>query len=136
MSKKTYHGSCLCGRVRYEADIDLTKGTSKCNCKGCWKRRVWSVPVQPADFRSKGGEEELSDYRPGANKGHGGFCKHCGITPYRFVDAAEWNQGEYVSVYVSSLDDLDPSELVAAPVTYCDGKHDNWWNAPSEIRHL
>lgn len=135
-SKRTYRGSCVCKRVQFEADIDLSKGTGKCNCTGCWKRRWWSVQVPVADFRARGGEQELSDYRPGAEVGHGGFCKHCGARPYCFVDAAEWNNGAYVSVNVAALDDLDPAELLAAPVTYFDGLHDNWWNPPAETRHL
>ena len=58
MTMKTYHGSCQCKRVRFEADIDLSQGTGKCNCTSCWKRRWWSVKVKPEHFRSLGGETE------------------------------------------------------------------------------
>ena len=61
---------------------------------------------------------------------------HCGVRPYGWVDVAEWNDTEYVSVNVACLDNLDPAELIAAPVQYMDGLHDNWWNPPAETRHL
>jgi len=137
MAKRTYRGSCYCGGVRFEADIDLEAvGTGKCNCTSCWKRRWWSVRVQPGDFRSLQGESLLSKHKPGSATGHRGFCRECGVIPYGWVDAAEWNDGEYVSVNVACLDDLDPAELAAAPVSYMDGRHDNWWNPPAETRHL
>jgi hypothetical protein len=136
MAKKTYQGSCHCGRVKFEANIDFAAGTTKCNCTSCWKKRWWSVKVKPDEFRSKGGEAELSGYRPGAATGHTGFCKHCGVIPYGWVEAAEWNDGPSVSVNVAALDDLDPKELLTAPVQYCDGRNNNWWTSPAETRHL
>jgi hypothetical protein len=136
MTTKTYRGSCQCARIKFEADIDFSAGTSKCNCTSCWKRRWWSVTVKPEAFRSLGGEGELSGYKPGSERGHTGFCKHCGVTPYGWVAAAEWNDGESVSLNVAVLDDLDPTELVAAPVVYRDGRADNWWSPPAETRHL
>ena len=57
------------------------------------------------------------------------------------VRAFEWGDieqagGKYYSVMVACVDDLDPAEVLAAPVNYCDGKNDNWWNPPAETRHL
>ncbi len=135
MATKTYHGSCKCGRVKFEADIDLSQGTGKCNCTSCWKRRWWSVRAKPEGFRSISGTEHMHDTKPGDTKGSG-FCKHCGIVPYGWVPKSEWNPEEYVSINVAALDDLEPAELMAAPITYMDGLHDNWWSAPAETRHL
>lgn len=136
MAKRSYQGSCHCGRVKFEAALDLAAGTSKCNCTSCWKRRWWSARCALEDFRSVSGETELVWYRQGTTTGRGGFCKHCGVKPYVFVEKAEWNPTEYVSINLATLDDLDPTELVEAPIQYCDGRADNWWNAPAEIRHL
>jgi hypothetical protein len=136
MTERTYRGSCECGKVRFEVDLDLSRGTDKCNCTRCFKRRWWSVKARPEAFRSLGGEAELSEYLPGQATGHRGFCRHCGIRPYGWVPAAAWNDGTYVSVNVACLDDLPVAELVAAPVRYLDGRNDDWWHAPAETRHL
>lgn len=128
MEKKQYTGSCACGRVRFEAAFDVSQGTHKCNCTSCWKRRWWSVKVQPEDFRALSGEDAFDP--------SGRFCAACGVCPYRHVPAAEWNPAAYVSVNVAALDDLPPADLVAAKVTYYDGLHDNWWSTPEEVRHL
>lgn len=136
MEKRTYHGSCHCGRVKFEAAFDLSQGTSKCNCTSCWKTREWGVRVEPSDFRVLSGEAELVPPTSHFTTKDGGFCRHCGVKTYVFIAKADWNPSEYVSVSVSSLDDLEPADLVSAPIRYMDGRADSWWTVPAEVRHL
>ena len=135
--KQTYHGSCHCKAVTFEADIDLAEGTGKCNCTMCWKKRMWTAGVQPADFRLLTGADQLGDYGKSGDwgEGHHRFCQHCGIATHGHGHIAELG-GPYVSVCLAALDDLPAADLAAAPVRYMDGLHDNWWNPPEETRHL
>lgn len=132
---KTYHGSCHCGSVKYEADIDLSLGTNKCSCSICTKTRNWNVILKPDDFRLLGGEHDLADYQFGTRVGHHYFCSHCGVRAFGrgFVEEIG---GHYVSVQVMTLDDVDPAELAAAPVRYADGRNNDWGSPPAEYRHL
>lgn len=44
--------------------------------------------------------------------------------------------GEFVTVQVAALDDMQVDDLLAAPVTVVDGLHDDWEHPPMESRHL
>jgi hypothetical protein len=133
--KKTYVGGCHCGAVRYEADIDLSAGTLKCNCSICTKVRNWLVFVKPDEFRLRAGETELSDYQFGAKRIHHLFCKHCGVHSFGRADAPELG-GKSYAVNVNCLADVNIDELVSAPINYVDGRNDNWKAPPAETRHL
>jgi hypothetical protein len=132
---KTYQGACHCGAVRFEADIDLAQGTHKCNCTICTKTRNWNVIIKPAAFRLIAGEEAMSDYRFGTRQGAHLFCRNCGVRTFERGHVKEIG-GDYVSIKVASLDDIDPAELIEAPVRYANGRDNQWWEPPLETRHL
>ena len=133
--KKTYTGSCHCTAVRFEADVDLALGTSKCNCSICTKTRNWNAVVKPDAFRLLAGEGDLSDYQFGARSGHHLFRRHCGVRPFG-RGCIEQIGGEYVSISLACLDNAESMELIDAPIKYCDGRNDSWWTPPTEARHL
>jgi hypothetical protein len=127
--KKTYRGSCHCGAVRFEADIDLSKGTFKCNCSICTKTRAWLAGIPAGDFRLLSGEQALADYQFGRKAIHHRFCANCGVRPFS-------QAGDKVAIRVNCLEDVDPQALIAAPVQYFDGRHDDFKTPPAETRHL
>lgn len=132
---KKYTGSCHCGKVRFIAEMDLSKGTGRCNCSICAKGRLWSVIVKPSAFNLVQGHGDLTTYRFNTKQTDHFFCKTCGIKPFIKGDIPEVG-GAFVSISVSCLDNVEPEELAAAPVGYSDGLHDNWMNPPKVTSYL
>jgi hypothetical protein len=125
-STQRYNGGCHCGAVRFQADLDLSKPATRCNCSICTKIAQTGVLVKPAAFQLLAGEDHLGDYVWGAKIGTRRFCKHCGVHCYGQGHLKEIG-GDYVSVNLNTLDTLDVSEL---EVVYWDGRHDNWMVGP------
>lgn len=140
MGLKTYKGSCHCGSIRFEAEIDLGKGTLKCNCSSCTKARSWLAFASPDRFRLVAGAEFQAEYQwtPAGRTGPSfqfHFCRICGIrTPAR--GDLEVMGGPFHAIQVSLLDDVDPDELARAPIQYVDGRHDHFDRPPADIRLL
>jgi hypothetical protein len=119
---RRYKGGCVCGAVRYEVELDLGAGTSRCNCSICTKASLWSAMVRPEAFTLLAGEDDLADYQRGGKFSHFLFCKRCGVRSFSRGDAP-WMGGPYVSIQVACLDDAD---LGGVTVLHFDGRHDNW----------
>ena len=132
---KTYHGSCHCGAVRLEADIDLEAGTGKCNCSICTKTRNWNALIKPEDLRVLSGQDMLSDYQFGSLNGHHLFCSRCGVRTFERGHVAEIG-GDYVSIKIASLDGVPDEVLADLPVKNANGRDNVWWTEPQETRHL
>ena len=132
--KQTYTGGCHCGAVRYEADMDLSLGTLKCNCSMCGKARSWLISVKGEDFRLTSGADTLSRYQFGSHHIDHLFCSKCGIKSFARGKGADGR--ESCVVVVSCLENVSDADLAGLPVMYIDGRHDHWDKAPAETRHL
>ncbi|MFL6713634.1 MAG: GFA family protein [Sulfurifustis sp.] len=134
--KKTYTGSCHCGKVRYEANLDLSQGTGRCNCSYCAKVRNWSVMTKPVDFRLLTDEKDLGDYQfTEESPNHHFFCKHCGVRMFTrgYVEAIG---GDFISVTIATIDNLSDKERAELPVRFMNGRNNDWFSTPAETRHL
>jgi hypothetical protein len=132
--KKKHTGSCHCGAVRFECALDLSQGTSRCNCSICSKSRFWKAIVKSDDFRLTEGANALKEYQFGSHNIRHFFCGQCGVKTFGRGRLEEL--GEFYAVNVMCLDDVTTKELDAAPIRYEDGRNNDWASAPSEWRYL
>jgi len=131
---KTYRGSCHCGAVTFEADLDLTQSSYRCNCSICRRNRFWPAVAIPEGFRLLTGESELTQYLFNTKKNQHYFCKHCGVRC--FGVGTETPIGKMYGVNLGCLTGVSDEELSKVPITYVDGLNDKWQNAPEFYSHL
>lgn len=124
--ERKFTGGCHCGAIRFEVTLDPTQPAGRCNCSACTKIGPTSRIVKPGAFRLLEGEQSASVYEWGAKVSRRYFCKHCGVHCYAYGHLEELG-GDYVSVNVNTLDDVDPGQL---QVLYMDGRHNNWEAGP------
>jgi hypothetical protein len=139
--KKTHQGSCHCGAVRFECELDLAAGTTRCNCGYCKKARWWMTFVKKGEFRLLQGADALTDYQyvtpsKPAPFLHFEFCRHCGFRAFTRGGDLPALGGEFYAVNVACLDGVSDEDLAAAPIHYADGRHDAWDKTPAETRYL
>lgn len=111
--KQTFRGSCHCGKVRFQAGIDLDGSASRCPCPACLKTRAWSVIVDPRDFCMLAGEQHLCDHAVGSETLRHLFCEHCGVRPFG-RGRSDAGGDDVVAVNLACLDGIEPTRLAAA----------------------
>lgn len=115
-------GSCHCGNVRFEVELDIAQGAMRCNCSVCAKIAATTVIVKPAAFKLLSSEAALGTYEWGARVSKRYFCPQCGVHCFGRGHLEEVG-GDYVSVNLNCLDHVDVATL---KILHWDGRHNNW----------
>jgi len=113
MATQTHAGTCQCGRVRYEAEIDLSAVTDRRNDT----REPWTVLIKPAAFRLLSGSLDLADDQFGILIGLNQSCRFCGIRPFG-KGHLKCLGGDLYAINLATLDVSEPSVALRA-----DGPH-------------
>lgn len=116
MTEKKHSGSCHCGAVRYEVELDLEGPGLVCNCSMCRRSGSMLMFTAPDKFTLLSGESNLVDYVFHKHVIHHVFCKTCGIKPFA---RGKTPRGEMVAINIRCLDDVD---VFTQPTKQVDGK--------------
>jgi hypothetical protein len=105
-----YKGSCHCGKVQYEVELDLaTSANMMCNCSRC-HRLGWVLTFVPAEqFTLIQGEDNLTDYQFNKQRIHHLFCKTCGIES--FARGKGKDDADTVAVNLRCVEGVDLDSL-------------------------
>ena len=108
--KRTYTGGCQCGKVRYEAALDLGAPVIACNCSRCGRLGSLLSFAPAKDFKLLSGEGEMTEYRFNRHVIHHLFCATCGIQSFA-RGTQPGGSAEMVAVNVRCLDGVEPDTL-------------------------
>lgn len=112
-----HKGSCHCGAVRYEAELDLTQPVLECNCSHCSAKGMLLSFAPEENFSLISGEDSLATYHFNKHVIDHLFCKTCGVQA--FGKGSDPSGKRVVAVNVRSIDGVDLTALTRMPF---DGK--------------
>lgn len=114
---KTYRGSCHCGNVKYDVELDLSGPVLSCNCSMCGRTGSLMTFVPENKFQLLSGDDSLSDYQFNTKRIHHLFCGNCGVRS--FARGTGPGDSAMCMINVRCLDGVDPLKL---ELTHYDGK--------------
>jgi hypothetical protein len=112
----SYTGSCHCGAVKYDVDVELGKVIA-CNCSMCGRSGTLLAFVPPEQFTLRSSEDQLGTYTFNRHNISHMFCKTCGIKP--FARGKKRDGSPMVAINARCLDGVDVSTL---EIQHVDGK--------------
>ena len=131
---KTYRGSCHCAAVTFEADLDLSQSTYRCNCSICRRTRFWAAVAREDGFRLLSGEADLTQYLFNTRKNQHYFCRHCGVRAFGI--GTDTPIGKMYGINIGCLEGVTEEELSRLQITCVDGRSDRWQTPPEFFGHL
>jgi len=116
MTADHHAGSCQCGAVAYEVDVDISMPVV-CNCSRCQRlgSRLAFAPL--GNFRLLRGEDEMTEYRFNSGKIRHLFCRTCGIESFAYGELPDGTP--MAAINVNCLDGVEPLDL---PIMRHDGR--------------
>lgn len=111
--KQTYTGSCHCGEVQFEVDVDLNH-VRVCDCSICRKRGALNHRVADLDLRIKTSLEDMTLYQWHTGVAKDYFCPKCGILPFR-------RPRTNPKMWAVNIRCLDGIELASIPIEHVYG---------------
>jgi hypothetical protein len=112
-----YKGSCHCGHVAYEVEIEKLEGVAECNCSMCSRKgpKMTFVPGDNLKFTTP--ESNARTYLFNKHVIQHRFCPECGIHAYGVGRDKQGNPTAMINVRCLEGVDYD-----ALPVRHFDGR--------------
>ena len=124
-------GSCHCGDVRFEVDINCASDRSirayLCNCSICEMTGFTHVIVSSVAFRLNAEEDRFAEYKFRTKIARHLFCRQCGIKSF-YIPRSNPDG------FSINLNCLDLPSGIGISIEKIDGK--NWSKNAGKLRHL
>ncbi|HEV2563570.1 MAG TPA: GFA family protein [Microvirga sp.] len=108
-----HKGSCHCGKVAFEVELDLQQAL-ECNCSHCSRKGYLLAFVSRETLAVLRGEESLSTYTFNTHTIRHRFCATCGCAP--FGEGKKPTGEATAAINVRCLEDVDLSQIKIIPV--------------------
>lgn len=108
-----YTGSCHCGKVKYEAELEPGPAI-ECNCSICSRKGylLWFTPRNKLQIVS--GEDHLSTYTFGPHIIKHQFCSNCGCAVFG-IGKTPGTDSEMAAINVRCLQGVDLDAVERKP---------------------
>ena len=98
----SYNGSCLCGKIRYSIDGELSD-FGYCHCKSCRKAsgsaHAANAGIERRNFTLNDSDDMLREYESSPGK-YRAFCSNCGSPLYAYLSVTS----DLIRIRLGSLD--------------------------------